>query len=411
MAAATAVAVSAPAWTTATTLAQPPVKHATGVVDIVAHVPSGYDVRAPLHLVLFFHGSDQCIAQLALGGDVVCKPGGRPDVGAGVAWRHDDAGTMSVFAAPQLALWGGGTAGRFVEPGYARKFLEELLRDTFAAGLGGPRGIQDVASITLVGHSAGFVPVLEILRRREWDDKIENVVLLDALFGGGVDVFASWIERGLARGLPRRLIAIYGAWGNNIANGRALAARIEGRAPGSAVVDPPGELAAVARTHVVTVKLWRHVEHAWMLLLTMSKAIAGLGLPPRPVSPPREPVPLATRDPTPIALGETARGTIDTGDERLQNGSLADEFRIPLERDQSVTVEARGGASVTEPCCSLDVVLRVAHEARALAEDDDSGGGFDSRLQFVAPEKGSYVLRVSTYGSGERRGPYTLRVF
>jgi hypothetical protein len=253
--------------------------------------------------------------------------------------------------------------------------------------------------------------VLEILRRGDWDDKVQNVVLLDALFGGGVDVISSWIERGIANGLPRKLVAVYGAWGNNVANGRAIAARIESRAPGTTVVDPSGALADAARSHVVTVKLWRGVEHAWMLLLTMSKAIAGLGLPPRMVWPPLEPVAGSERDPEPIVVGETKRGTIDTGDRRLQDGALADEYRLDLAREQKVVIEARGGTSSTEPCCSLDVVLRVALGERVLAEDDDSAGGFDARLQLVAPESGRYVVRLSTYGSGERRGPYVLRVF
>ncbi|MDP9037612.1 MAG: hypothetical protein M3O50_22675 [Myxococcota bacterium] len=386
-------------------------RHPAGVADIVAHVPSGYDPRAPIHLVVFFHGSDQCIAQLALSGDIVCKPGGKPDVGAGVAWRHDDAGTMSLFAAPQLTLWGGGTAGRFAERGYMRTFLEELLGDTFVGGIGGPRSLEDIASITLVGHSAGYLPVLEILRHGEWDEKIESVVLLDALFNGGADVLAKWIEHGLARGRRRKLVAVYGAWGQNVATGHAIATRIERLAPGSTVVDPPGGLTAAARAHVVTVKLWRHVEHAWMLLLTMSKALAGLDLPPRPVSPPSESVAPGVRETTHVARGETRAGAIDVGDERLQNGALADELSVSLDRDERITLEARGGPSLTEPCCSLDVVLRVSLGTRVLQEDDDSGGGFDSRLELVAPVRGTYSVRVSTYGAGERRGPYTFRAF
>ncbi|MBV9949513.1 MAG: hypothetical protein JOZ69_21905, partial [Myxococcales bacterium] len=76
-----------PAWTTATKMVHTPVEHAKGVADVVAHVPAGYDPSAPIHLVIFFHGSGQCITQLALGGDVPCRRGGRTYVGAGVAWR------------------------------------------------------------------------------------------------------------------------------------------------------------------------------------------------------------------------------------------------------------------------------------------------------------------------------------
>jgi hypothetical protein len=391
-------------------MVNPPVKHPTGVADIVAHVPNGYDPRAPLNLVLLFHGSDQCIAQLALGGDVICKPGREADVGAGVAWRHDEAGTMTLFAAPQLMLWGGGTAGRFVERDYFASFLDELLESTFAPGLDGARTANKIESITLVGHSAGYRNVFEILRRGDWDEKVQNVVLLDALFEGGVEILSSWVERGLASGLPRKLVAVYGPWGANVANGRAIAARVEQTAPGTTIVDPPGALADAARSHVVTVKQWPHVEHSWMLLLLMSKAIAGLGLPPRAVWPPALPVEEPAPDPEPIHVGETKHGTIEAGDRRLQNGALADEYVVELERGQRVTIEAHGGDSYSEPCCFLDVVLRVVRGDRVLAEDDDSGGDFDPLLEFIAPERDRYVVRVSTYGSGERRGPYVLRV-
>jgi len=395
------------AWTAATTLAHPPVPLAPGVTGIVAHAPDGFDPSAPLHLVLFFHGSDQCIAQLALGGDVVCKPGGPPDVGAGVAWRHDDAGTMSLFAAPQFVLWGGGTPGRMGERGYFRVFVEELLASTFAPGLGGPRTLDDLADVTIVAHSAGHVPLAALLDAGDLDDKVANVVLLDALYDGAVDPYARWVERGVARGLPRKLVAVYGAWGRNAEAGRTLAARLGPRTPGGAVVDPPGAVADAIRTHAVTMKAWPHLEHAWMLLLAMSKTIEGLGFPPRPVAPPRVPygeVPA----PTPLALGETREGTLDDGDHVLQNGSLYEDWALDLDAGQRVTLDARGRRSFTEPCCSLDVVLDVLQNGTPLAHDDDSGGYFDARLDFTAPARGRYVARVSTYGAGRRRGPYAI---
>jgi hypothetical protein len=185
------------AWTAATVLRHPPVPLAPGVTGIVAHTPNGLDPSQPLHLVLFFHGSDQCVAQIAMAGDVVCKPGLRPDVGAGLAWRHDDVGTMSMFAAPQFVLWGGGTPGRLAEPGYFRAMVEELLADTFAPGLGGPKTLADVADITLVGHSAGHLPVMSILDRGDLDDLVKNVVLLDTLYDGATDrIRDGWSEDG-----------------------------------------------------------------------------------------------------------------------------------------------------------------------------------------------------------------------
>jgi hypothetical protein len=397
------------AWTAATTLAQPPVPLAEGVAGVVAHVPEGLDASQPLHLVLFFHGSDQCIVQIAMGGDVVCKPGARGDVGAGLAWRHDDAGTNSIFAAPQFALWGGGTAGRMAERGYFRTFVEELLRDTFAPGLGGPKTLDDLADITIVAHSAGHIPLAALLERGDLDDKIRNVVLLDALYDGMVDPYWHWLDRGFAKGQPRKLVAVYGPWGRNAEVGRTLAARAEARSRDSSSVDPPGALPDAVRTHAVTVKTWPHLEHAWMVLLMTSKTLEGLGFPPRPVSPPR--VPEGTPPPpTPIARGEVRAGTLENDDPYLQSGPLFDDYALDLEAGQRVVLDVTGGKSVTEPCCTLDVTVDVLRDGKTLAHDDDGGGFFDSHLEWTAPERGRYVVRVSTYGSGRRRGAYTLRV-
>jgi hypothetical protein len=398
-----------PAWTVATTLAHPPVPLAKGVAGVVAHVPEGLDASQPLHLVLFFHGSDQCVAQIAMAGDIVCRPDVRPDVGAGLAWRHDDAGTGSIFAAPQFTLWGGGTAGRMGEAGYFRSLVEELLHDTFAPGLGGPRTLDDLADITIVAHSAGHVPLAALLERGDLDDKVKNVILLDATYDGMVDPYARWLERGLANGNPRKLVVIHGRWGSNAGVGRILAGRAEAHARGSSVIDPPGPLADAVRTHTVTVKGWPHLQHAWLLFLTMSKALEGLGLPPRAISPPRIPYgepPLAT----PMALGQTREGALDEGHAFLDSGSLFDDYALDLEAGQHAVIDLRGGHSSTEPCCNLDVYLEILQDGKTLARDDDSGGFFDAHLDWVAPARGRYVVRASTYGSGRKRGPYSLRI-
>jgi hypothetical protein len=390
-------------------MAQPPVPLAPGVANVVAHVPEGFDASRPIHLVLFFHGSDQCVPQLTLAGDIVCKPGTAPIVGAGLAWHHDDAGTSSIFAAPQFNLWGGGTAGRMADRGYFPRFVEELLHDTFAPGLGAPRSLDDLEDITIVAHSAGYVPLAALLDRAEVDDRVRNVVLVDATFDGTVNPYTRWLDRGWSAGSPRKLVAVYGGWGTNDTVGRALASHAEAHETGSAIVNPSGSLAEAVRTHAVTVKRWSHVEHSWMILLTMSKALEGLGFPQRPISPPRKPYGELPA-PTPIATGQTLRGSLDDGGVFLENGSLYHDYRIDLAAEQNVVVELHGGRSLTEGCCNLDVTLEVLHDGNVVARDDDGGGGFDARLSLTATEVGRYVLRVSTYGSGRKRGPYELRV-
>jgi hypothetical protein len=405
---AAAPAPPAPEWTVATRLANPPVDLPKGVAGVVAHVPAGFDAGGPIHLVLFFHGSSQCVAQIALSGDVVCRPGARAIAGSGLVQRHDDAATNTVFVAPQFILWGGGTPGKMADRGYFRSFVEELLRDTLAPALGGPRTLDDLADITIVAHSAGRMPLKAILDRGDLDDKVKNVVLLDALYDGRVGTYARWLERGMAAGDDRKLVAIYGDWGRNPATGRAIASRIEGRAPGSTVVDPPGAIEDAIRTHQVTVAIW-NVDHVRMLVLTMSKVLEALGLPSRATYPPRTPRGEAPA-PVAIALGARITGALEDGDASLENGALYDDYAIDLEAGQSVDIDLRGGHSKTEPCCTLDVFLEVLQDGRSLAQDDDSSGGFDAHLAWTAPDAGRYVVRVSTSGAGRKRGAYTLSI-
>jgi hypothetical protein len=293
-----------------------------------------------------------------------------------------------------------------LDRGYFRSFVEELLGDTLAPGLGGPRTLDDVADITIVAHSAGHMPLAAILDRQDLDDKVKNVVLLDALYDGRVGTYVRWLERGIASGDHRKLVAIYGEWGRNPATGRAIASLIEARAKGSAIVDPTGPLKDAIRTHQVTVAKW-NVNHARMAVLTMSKVLEALDLPGRSTYPPRTPHgdPPAPRA---LVLGTRTSGALDDSDAALDNGALFDDYAIDLEAGQRLDLDLRGGWSKTDPGCNLDVFLEVLKDDRSLAHDDDSGGGFDARLLFTAPDEGRYVVRVSTSGSGRKRGSYTL---
>ena len=146
-----------------------------------------------------------------------------------------------------------------------------------------------------------------------------------------------------------------------------------------------------------------------MVLLLTSKTLEGLGFPSRPLSPARVPygdVPPASG----IALGEAREGSLDDGDAFLENGALYDDYALDLAAGQEAVVDVRGGRSLTEPCCSLDVTVDVLRDGVTVAHDDDGGGFFDAHLGWTASEAGRYVIRVSTAGSGRRRGPYGVRV-
>ena len=376
-----------PASTRVLKLRDPPARIEPGVADVVVDLPRGLVPAQPLHLVVFFHGSGTYVEPLLTDG--------------GLAGRHDDAGKQSILVAPQISPWAG-TPGRFGERGYLSVFLEETLAATFDDGPTPARSLDDVADLTLVAHSAGHIPLAAVLERGNLADRVRNVVLLDGIYDGA-EPFARWLA-GARPGAPRKLVSVHGPWGGQPEAARALLRS----ATGSAVVDPGGSLEQAVREHDVTLKTWR-LDHGWMPLLVLTKILAGLDLPPRAVVPTRAAFPPSLRPATTLALPADVPGALDAGDTRLQSGALADDFALELAAGQAVTLDASGGRSLTENA-DLDTYLQVLDaDGAEVASDDDGGGRFDPHLVLTVPRAGRYVVRLSTYGSGEKRGPYRLR--
>ena len=110
-----------------------------------------------------------------------------------LARHHDAAGTNTLFVIPQLAFMRrDGRPGCFAKRGCFRRFLTELLQETLAEALGGPRTLRDVGSVTLVAHSAGYQAALAILEHGEVGDLVRTVVLMDALYGHSAR-YARWL--------------------------------------------------------------------------------------------------------------------------------------------------------------------------------------------------------------------------
>jgi hypothetical protein len=105
-----------------------------------------------------------------------------------------------------------------------------------------------------------------------------------------------------------------------------------------------------------------------------------------------------------LVPGEITRGTLSNADPALDNGGYYDEYYFDARRGETVVLLMDSNA--------FDAYLRLGVERRAggfreLAYDDDGGDGRNSRLQFVIPESGTYVVRASSL-SGRSTGPYTI---
>ena len=176
--------------------------------DVVVHAPPGFDARAPLHLVVVLHGMGHSPLTW-LGGGLPDPRTGRPVIGWGAEVRHDLAGTRSLILAPQCdERRGRPRLGRLQSHGGLRRFLDELLRETLAARLGGAHSLSDVESITLVGSSAGGPAIANLLDLDDLDGRVRNVVLFDSIYGAD-SIYARWIRGGDAAH-PRRFVCLHG---------------------------------------------------------------------------------------------------------------------------------------------------------------------------------------------------------
>ncbi|HEX6911402.1 MAG TPA: hypothetical protein VF142_13440, partial [Longimicrobium sp.] len=114
-------------------------------------------------------------------------------------------------------------------------------------------------------------------------------------------------------------------------------------------------------------------------------------------------LPLAAQ--TPLRVGQTVTGTLESGDATLEDGEYFDAYVIRGRPGERVLVRMRSG--------DFDTYLRWGYEAEGdwveEASNDDSGEGTDSRLVVTLGGEGEYELRASAFGEGDE-GAYELQV-
>lgn len=375
--------------------------------DVVVHAPRGFDARQPLHLVILFHGMGHS-PLVWLGAGLPDPRTGRPIAGWGGDVRHDMVATRSLILAPQCDDGHGRPRlGRIGARGGFRRFVEELLRETLAARLGGPRTLADVESITLVGSSAGGPSIANLLDQGDLDGRVRNVVLFDALYGAE-SIFARWMRGGDAAH-PRRFVCIHGGTRYTRGPAERLAAELRATLRDEVVVQPSGSMTEAVRTHRA-VFATANCEHISMGGAYLDKVLRGLGLPSREPDPdPKAPVHEAPAATTMLTAAGPLRGRLDPDDPPMRDGSVFDDYAVELAAGEEATFELRGGRTNGYLCHVLDVQLRVLDGDRVLADEDDGAGGLASRVTLRAPRAGRYTLRVMSHGPWRNFGEYTLR--
>lgn len=166
---------------------------------MVVHVPAGFDPGPPLELVVFLHGFMGCAQVLMADGPAACRSGDREQDGWALARHHDAARTNSVLVVPQLAFMArSAKPGCFARSGCFDAFIDELIAE-LRVRLALPQLNGERARLTLVAHSGGYQTALAILARSRPAQRVQRVVLMDALYGGAPEL-ASWLQRSARRG-------------------------------------------------------------------------------------------------------------------------------------------------------------------------------------------------------------------
>jgi hypothetical protein len=110
---------------------------------------------------------------------------------------------------------------------------------------------------------------------------------------------------------------------------------------------------------------------------------------------------------TPINVGQTLNGSLISGDCQLSDGSFVDFYIFSATSGQQIAVNLDSTAFDT-------YLLLIGPDGNLIAQNDDSGGGTNSRIPantgfLTAPTTGTYLIGANSFRAGET-GSYSLRL-
>lgn len=106
----------------------------------------------------------------------------------------------------------------------------------------------------------------------------------------------------------------------------------------------------------------------------------------------------------PLGVDEARQGEL-TAQEARSDGRVWDDYRLRLDANQSVEIRLNS----EEFDAFLEVGLGDGDDFRALASNDDGGGGLNSLVRYQAIEASTFTVRARALG-GRGTGPYRLEV-
>jgi hypothetical protein len=213
-------------------------------------IPPHYDPSAPLDVCVYFHGWNNCVANMVAEDNGPCRPGGPAHYACRLASQLAQSSANTVLIVPELQVEASsGNVGRLGQQGALSTLLDEILGEHLVPYLG-HRTSSQIRSTTIMCHSGGYTVAAAALQHGGLSS-IKQVVLLDALYGER-PVFEGWITNNVQRFADRgpngfRFVNIYTTGGGTRENSRAMASAVtrtlaSARLPGLVYDnDEPGE--------------------------------------------------------------------------------------------------------------------------------------------------------------------------
>jgi hypothetical protein len=150
---------------------------------VLLHIPKGYNANKPGVMIVFFHGHKATLER------DVWKRQQVPD-------QISAAGINAVLVAPQFAVDAADSSpGKFANSGAFARFLDEAAKNL--ARLQNDPAAEKTYSrmpVVIVAYSGGYVPAAWAIHKGGVANRIQGVVLLDALYGE-LDKFVPWITK------------------------------------------------------------------------------------------------------------------------------------------------------------------------------------------------------------------------
>jgi hypothetical protein len=199
-----------------------------GTPSVAVHVPPGFDPGNRPGVLAFFHGFDNCVANVVGATDTPCVDGGAARVAMHLVEQLDAARVNAILVAVELdADQATGDPGQLAAPGDFRALLHELFTQHLDAVLGCPLDVGGLDRVVVSSHSGGYWATASVLAQG-MVPAITEVDLLDSLYGEQ-PTFDGWMQSSLARfatGRPDELrwVDVYTESGGTAANSRAMAA-------------------------------------------------------------------------------------------------------------------------------------------------------------------------------------------